>query len=54
MSDECWIAELLAENAKLRESLQRIAEIPNEEFGADWQEIDAAREIAREALKPPK
>lgn len=38
----------------LRHALTRIAEIENQEFGSDWEEIDMARDVARKALKLPK
>jgi hypothetical protein len=35
---------------KLEEALHKILNIKNKMYGADWQEIDEAREIAAEAL----
>lgn len=49
-SKENEIARLMTENIRFRTALQRIAEIKNEDFGSDWQEIEAARKIANCAL----
>lgn len=38
---------------KLREALQKIIEIKNKMEGSDWEEIEEAREIARQALALP-
>ena len=38
---------------KLREALQEIIEIKNKMEGSDWEEIEEAREIARQALALP-
>lgn len=38
---------------KLREVLQKIIEIKNKMEGSDWEEIEEAREIARQALTLP-
>lgn len=35
----------------LEEALQRIVAIPNRTSGGDWEEIEAARAIAAEALE---
>jgi hypothetical protein len=50
--------ELMAENARLRSmienllaALQAISDIENEEWGGDYDEIEAARIMAREALQ---
>ena len=46
-------AELLrlhAVNGELLEALRSIAAIENQEWGADWEEIDEAREIAENAI----
>jgi hypothetical protein len=39
-----------AELLRLRDALQRIANIGNEMFGGDWDEIEEARQIALDAL----
>lgn len=51
MSDSEIIASLQATNAKMRQALERIAAIENRHHGGDWDEIEEAREIARQALK---
>lgn len=43
----------MTENQKLREALQKIIEIKNKTEGSDWEEIEEAREIARQALALP-
>lgn len=43
-------AELRADVARLRSALKEIAEIPNELYSGDWEEIDKAREISNAAL----
>ena len=35
---------------KLRDALKKITEIENQDYGADWEEIEYAREIAQAAL----
>lgn len=41
------------QNQLLREALQQIADIQNEMYGGDWDEIEKARHIARAALAQP-
>lgn len=48
------ISDAAQEIERLRDALTRISEIENQEFGPDWEEIDAAREIALDALKCAK
>lgn len=38
----------------MRAALQRIAEIQNQDYGGDWEEIEEARSIARAALAQPE
>lgn len=45
------IDSLTAENAKLREALEKIAAVENRYNCGDWDEIEEARGIARAALK---
>ena len=51
MSDyeEDW-SEVINENTRLREALAKIAAIPNQDWGGDWEEIEEARAIANSAL----
>lgn len=44
------LAAQAAEIERMREALSRITAIENEDFGGDWDEINRAREIARQAL----
>lgn len=41
------------QNQLLREALQKIADIQNEMYGGDWDEIEKARQIAIQALAQP-
>lgn len=42
---------LMAAAPFLLAALQKIAAIPNHEFGTDWKEIEEARQIANDAIK---
>ena len=44
------LRRLHAVNTKLLEALKQIADIPNEDWGGDWDEIEEARLIARAAI----
>ena len=49
-----FMMKLMYRASRYEHALTRIAAIENKEYGPDWEEIDEAREIAREALKPAK
>ena len=44
------IERLRALNADILAALEKIAEIENQDFGPDWEEIEQAREIARATI----
>jgi hypothetical protein len=44
------LRRLSAVNGELLEALRQIAKIGNQPYGTDYEEIDAAREIARAAI----
>jgi hypothetical protein len=48
------LMESLRELARFRAALVRIVAIEDKMYGPDWEEIEEAREIAREALKCAK
>jgi hypothetical protein len=51
LAEKCAeVCRLRAENERLRSALEKIKTISNEEWGSDWQEIDLAREIAKQAI----
>lgn len=45
-----FACQLERENTKMRDGLQRITKIPNRMYGGDWDEIEEARMIAKDAL----
>ena len=59
--DALWLEEVRhiihlveRENAGLRDALGRIAAIPNNSYGGDWDEIEEARKIASDILSNAK
>lgn len=45
------IRQLLQQRAELLEALKKIAAIPNNDFGSDWEEIEEARTISMMAIQ---